>query len=175
MVKTKIVPVVLPKTQPTDNEVINVLTNETDTEEESSDDELQAPIIVKKPKRKINITEQDKKRRSDQLKIANKIRLEAVGKRREIKMSEDERKKKEKEERIKRIEAEEEERMERLIIRKALSIKKKAIKDAAVLEKIKDDDTPLEEIKEILKKKKQPQQQQQQHQQQPSKPRFTYL
>lgn len=41
---------------------------------------------------------------------------------------------------------------EELIVKKAVAIKKKEIKERAILEEISDDDTPVEKIKEIKKK-----------------------
>lgn len=50
---------------------------------------------------------------------------------------------------------EEKKKTEELILQKAMSIRKKQIKKS-VLDEISDDDTPIEEIKEIVKKTKQP-------------------
>ena len=51
------------------------------------------------------------------------------------------------------VRAEEERKlMEEKIVKKAISLKKKQIKQQAVLDEISDDDTPIEKIKEIVKK-----------------------
>ncbi len=51
------------------------------------------------------------------------------------------------------VRAEEERKlMEEKIVKKAISLKKKQIKQQAVLDEISDDDTPIEKIKEIIKK-----------------------
>jgi hypothetical protein len=42
--------------------------------------------------------------------------------------------------------------MEEKVVKKAISLKKKQIKQQAVLDEISDDDTPIEKIKEIVKK-----------------------
>lgn len=47
---------------------------------------------------------------------------------------------------------EEKKRQEELIVKKALSIKKKQIKKQAILDAVSDDDTPVEKIKEIAKR-----------------------
>ena len=46
--------------------------------------------------------------------------------------------------------------MEQKIVKKAISIKKKQILKEAALDEISDDETPMEAIKQIVKKKKQP-------------------
>ena len=38
------------------------------------------------------------------------------------------------------------------IIKKAIAIKKRQIKKEAILDEIEDDDTPIEKVKEIMKK-----------------------
>jgi len=51
------------------------------------------------------------------------------------------------------VRAEEERKlMEEKIVKKAISLKKKQIKQQAVLDEISDDDTPIEKIKDIVKK-----------------------
>lgn len=132
--------------------ILDILQDEID----ESDDELQAPILpVKKVKKKLVITDKDRERRIEQLKPAREILKKNVDKRREIKATEDSKKNKIKEERIKQLQIEEEERMERLIIRKALAIKKRNLKASAIIDEIEDDNTPIEEVRKLLKPKKQ--------------------
>ena len=64
-------------------------------------------------------------------------------------------KRKENNELRKKIKEEEEKRIQKLIedkiVKKAISLKKKQIKQEVLLDKVEDDDTPLEEIKQIIK------------------------
>jgi hypothetical protein len=64
-------------------------------------------------------------------------------------------KRKENNELRKQIKEEEEKRIQKLIedkiVKKAISLKKQQIKKEILLDKIEDDDTPLEEIKRIIK------------------------
>lgn len=64
-------------------------------------------------------------------------------------------KKKQAEERIieeQILKEEQQKKYEELIVKKAIAIKKKQIKKESALEEISDDDTPVEKIKEIIKK-----------------------
>lgn len=74
--------------------------------------------------------------------------IEATKKMREKLYAANEQKKKQKEEneKIKRKELEDK------IVNKALSIKKKQIKKERILEEISDDETPIEEVKKIIKR-----------------------
>jgi hypothetical protein len=121
----------------------NIDEKETEILLEEPDDDvetLEAPKIVeppvKKEKKKINITSQDRERRIKQLQdIHEKRRLE--------KPMREEQKQKQKEEERKQLEEK--------IVKKAISIKKKQIKKQAILNDISDDETPIEVIQKIRK------------------------
>lgn len=75
--------------------------------------------------------------------------LEAFKKTREVRQANIERRKREVEE----LEKQAKDELDKKIVSKAISIKKKMIKQNAQLEEISDDDTPLEEVIRIAKKK----------------------
>ena len=66
-----------------------------------------------------------------------------------------EEKRKERAELAKKQKEEEKKLIEEKVIKKAISVKKKQIKKQAALDEISDDDTPIEEVKKIMKAKQQ--------------------
>ena len=113
-----------------------VVIYETDDDDDDDDNEI-TPTIQRvkepapKPKRKLT------EKQLQALHEGQRKRLEMARMKKEI-----ERQKQE----------EEKKRQEELIIKKALALKKKQIKKEAILHEISDDDTPIEEIKKIVKK-----------------------
>lgn len=99
--------------------------------EEEQDDPIEK--IVAKPKVKKERTEKQK----EIFEKARLTRLANIELKKQLKEQEELEAKKKKEE---------------LIIKKAVAIKKKEIKQRAILEEISDDETPVEKIKEIKKK-----------------------
>ena len=65
-------------------------------------------------------------------------------------------KKQERAEALAKKQLEEKKRKEQIILKKAMSIRKKQLKEEAILDEISDDDTPIEEVKAMLKQKKAP-------------------
>lgn len=146
----------------------------TNQDEEHSDEELQAIKTVAVPKTKKNVkpTQIDdealfgevlgdeepteyvdprptrKGIRSEKQKQATVLMREKLAEANEARRLEKEAQKEAKK-------LEEKKKKEELILKKAMSIRKKQIKEQAILDEISDDDTPIEEIKEIAKKVKQ--------------------
>ena len=106
---------------------------------------IEAPKEVPKPRRKLNLTEEEKQRRGQRLKDYN------ATKRKEL----DLKRKQEREQQQEEIKKQREEK----IIQKAIALKKKELKKQAILDEISDDDEDIEVIKRIVAKKKQKEQQ----------------
>jgi hypothetical protein len=109
--------------------------NETEVEEEK--ESIQAPKKVDKRKKGQHERTVKQKEAFEKVKA---IREEKRKERAELT-----RKQKEEEKKI----------IEEKIIKKAISVKKKQIKKQAALDEISDDDTPMEEVKKIMKAKQQ--------------------
>jgi hypothetical protein len=114
---------------------------------ETQKEESAMPIATslrKKEETKVDtITKEKKPRTQKQIEATNRMRdrlKEETLKRAEQKKLEEEQRKKQLEEKI---------------VNKALSIKKKQIKKEKVLDAISDDETPMEEVKKMIKPKKQ--------------------
>jgi len=99
---------------------------------------------VPKPRRKLNLTEEEKKRRGQRLKDYNATTRKEL----------DLKRKQERE----RLQEEAKKQREEKIIQKAIALKKKELKKQAILDAISDDDEDIEVIKRIVARKKQKEQ-----------------
>lgn len=131
-----------------------IVENSNYSNDEKDDEDIQAnkkTIVNEAPKdekKEVTIdevkkTKEKKQRTEKQIEATNKMRdrlKEETLRRAEQKKLEEEQRKKQLEEKI---------------VNKALSIKKKQIKKEKVLDAISDDETPLEEVKKIIRSKKQ--------------------
>ena len=108
---------------------------------ETGGEVIEAPKEVPKPRRKLNLTEEEKQRRGQRLKDYNATTRKEL----------DLKRKQERE----RLQEEAKKQREEKIIQKAIALKKKELKKQAILDEISDDDEDIEVIKRIVAKKKQ--------------------
>jgi len=113
--------------------------------ETGGDAVIEAPKPEVKPKRKLNLTEEEKQRRGQRLKDYHATTRKEL----------DLKRKQERE----RLQEEAKKQREEKIIQKAIALKKKELKKQAILDEISDDDEDIEVIKRIVAKKKQKEQQ----------------
>ena len=114
--------------------------------ETNSDEALEAPKATPKKKR-VPSEKQLEVLRVAREKLAIKQKEKQVKKRLEQEAMEEE---------VQKRLSQYKEGLEQKIVKKAISIKKKQIIKEAALDEISDDETPMEAIKQIVKKKKQP-------------------
>ena len=114
--------------------------------ETNSEEALEAPKAIPKKKR-VPSEKQLEVLRVAREKLAIKQKEKQVKKRLEQEAMEEE---------VQKRLSQYKEGLEQKIVKKAISIKKKQIIKEAALDEISDDETPMEAIKQIVKKKKQP-------------------
>jgi hypothetical protein len=116
--------------------------SESDEEEEEEAPTIQRKKVVKQPITPAPIIEPQQPLTPKPKKVMTEKQLEALRRGQELRLL----KAQEKREQQKQIEEEERKRREDLIVKKALSIKKKQLKKQEILDEISDDETPIEEL-----------------------------
>ena len=118
---------------------------------EDSDEQIEAPVQTSKP---IKERVYKELKPDDKRKKGLHIRTEAQQKgwEKAVKVREENRKKRLEDKQ--KMEEEHKKKMEEIVVKKAISVKKKQIKKQAVLDEISDDETPIEDVKKIVKKSK---------------------
>jgi len=124
---------------------LELLESDDKTDVEEDDDEIQAPV----KQRVYREVKPDDKRKK-----GLHVRTEAQQKGWEKALATREANRKKRLEDKQQIEEEHKKKMEEIVVKKAISVKKRQIKKQAVLEEIEDDETPMEEVKKIVRKPK---------------------
>lgn len=127
--------------------------------DEESDDDLEVKIPINPKKKKVyNVKPKDpdapKKPRTEKQIAAWALVVAKREENRNKRMNETADQKKVYEQHLEQVKQSSREKMENKIVNKAISIKKKAIKKEQLLDDISDDETPMEEIKQMVTRQK---------------------